>query len=233
MNTAPEFLRGFRVLDLTDLKGQFCGRLLADLGAEVIKIEPPGGDPVRKLNPGSQLSGSFLSLPFAHLNANKASAVVDLQHAEGRETFLRLVEKVDVVLESFDPGMMGSLGLGFKELAVTNPRLVMASISGFGQSGPGSNYVCTDIVAAAMGGLLYISGDPSLPPCKPPETQAYYFGSLFASVGVVAALYHREQTGRGDHIDVSMQETLATHEHLIRLYANDGQIVTRQGSQHG
>jgi crotonobetainyl-CoA:carnitine CoA-transferase CaiB-like acyl-CoA transferase len=200
---------------------------------EVIKIEPAGGDPVRNIRPIKDLDGASLSLPFAHLNAGKASTILDLRHSDGRGTFLGLVKNADVVLESFSPGVMSSLGVDYKELASVNPRIVMASITGFGQTGRHRHYAYTDMVAAAMGGLMYISGDPSLPPCKPPETQAYYFASLFAAVGVVAALYHREQCGRGDYIDVSMQETLATHEHMIRLYANDGQIVTRQGSQHG
>ncbi|HWP59305.1 MAG TPA: CoA transferase [Candidatus Acidoferrales bacterium] len=230
---AARFLEGYRALDLADLKGQLCGRVLADLGMEVVKIEPPGGDPVRNLAPFKSSPEASLSLLFAHLNANKASTVLDLGEAGGREKFLRLVEKADVVLESFAPGLMASLGLGYERLAGINPGLVMASITGFGQTGPRANYACSDIVALAMGGLLYVGGDPSLPPCKPPETQAYYFASLFAALGVVAALYRRRHSGTGDHIDVSMQETLATQEHAIRLYANEGQIIKRQGSQHG
>ena len=97
----------------------------------------------------------------------------------------------------------------------------MASITAFGQTGPKKNFACNDLVALAQSGFLYISGDPSLPPCKPPETQAYYFASLFAAAGVLAALYRRERTGQGDHVDSSMQETLATQEHIIRLWANE------------
>lgn len=234
MNSSAAFLRGYRALDLTDLRGQLCGRILGDLGMEVIKIEPPGGDPVRKLGPFIESrNGARLSFPFAHLNANKASTILDLRNETAREAFLRLVQKSDVVLESFPPGYMGSIGLGYEKLAAANPRLVMASVSGFGQSGPRRNFACTDLVALAMSGLLYIAGDPSLPPCKPPETQAYYFGSLFTALGVLAALYRRERIGKGDYVDVSMQEALATQEHLIRLYANEGQILSRQGSQHG
>lgn len=224
-------LDGYTALDLTDVKGQLCGRLLADLGMEVVKVEPPGGDPVRRSGPFKE--GSLLSLRFAHLNANKRSIVLDLLEEGGRSEFLRLVQGVDVVLESFSPGALDSLGLGYRDLAKMNPGLVMASITGFGQTGPRRDFAFTDIVVFAMSGLMYISGDPLLPPCKPPETQAYYFGSLFAALGVLAALYRRERTGRGDHVDVSMQETLATQEHLIRLYANEGQILKRQGSQHG
>jgi crotonobetainyl-CoA:carnitine CoA-transferase CaiB-like acyl-CoA transferase len=233
MNSSA-FLQGFRALDLTTLSGQLCGRMLADLGMEVIKIEPPGGDPVRKLAPFVKLpNGSELSTPFAHLNAGKASKILDLDKEADREAFRKLVETADVVLESFQPGELDAKGLGYKSLAAINPGIVMASITGFGQTGPKKNLACNDLVALAESGFLYISGDPSLPPCRPPETQAYYFASLFAAAGLLAALYRRERTGQGDHVDSSMQETLATHEHIIRLWANEKQILKRAGSQHG
>ena len=229
-----EFLKGFRALDLTDLSGQLCGRLLADLGMEVIKIEPPGGDPVRNLAPFvKSADGKLLSTTFAHLNAGKASKVLDLETDAGRAALRQLVETADVVIESFQPGELDTKGLGYKDLAAINPGIVMASISAFGQTGPKKNYACNDLVALAESGFLYISGDPSLAPCKPPETQAYYFASLFATAGLLAALYRRERTGQGDHIDASMQETLATQEHIIRLWANEKQVLKRAGSQHG
>jgi len=228
------FLKGFRALDLTGLSGQLCGRIMADLGMEVIMIEPPGGDPVRKLAPFVKSpGGSELSTAFAHLNAGKASKVLDLDREADREVFRKLVETADIVLESFQPGELDAKGLGYKTLAAINPGLVMGSITGFGQTGPKKNLACNDLVALAESGFLYISGDPSLPPCRPPETQAYYFASLFAAAGVLAALYRREQTGQGDHVDSSMQETMATQEHIIRLWANDKQISKRAGSQHG
>ena len=229
-----EFLKGFRALDLTDLSGQLCGRLLADLGMEVIKIEPPGGDSVRNLAPFvKSAEGKLLSTTFAHLNAGKASKVLDLETDAGRAALRQLVETADVVIESFQPGELDTKGLGYKDLAAINPGIVMASISAFGQTGPKKNYACNDLVALAESGFLYISGDPSLAPCKPPETQAYYFASLFATAGLLAALYRRERTGQGDHIDASMQETLATQEHIIRLWANEKQVLKRAGSQHG
>ena len=229
-----EFLKGFRALDLTDLSGQLCGRLLADLGMEVIKIEPPGGDPVRNLAPFvKSADGKLLSTTFAHLNAGKASKVLDLETDAGRAALRQLLETADVVIESFQPGKLDTKGLGYKDLAAINPGIVMASISAFGQTGPKKNYACNDLVALAESGFLYISGDPSLAPCKPPETQAYYFASLFATAGLLAALYRRERTGQGDHVDASMQETLATQEHIIRLWANEKQILKRAGSQHG
>lgn len=229
-----EFLKGFRALDLTDLSGQLCGRVLADLGMEVIKIEPPGGDPVRNLAPFiTSADGKRLSTVFAHLNAGKASKVLDLNDETGRAQLREFVKTADVVIESFQPGDLDAKGLGYKDLETINPRIVMASITGFGQTGPKKNFACNDLVALAESGFLYISGDPSLPPVKPPETQAYYFASLFATAGLLAALYRRERTGQGDHVDASMQEALATQEHIIRLWANEQQIAKRAGSQHG
>ena len=234
MNSSVQFLEGYRALDLAGLSGQLCGRVLADLGMEVIKIEPPGGDPVRKLAPFvTAANGSQLSTTFAHLNAGKASKVLDLDKETDRDAFRKLVETADVVLESFQPGEMEAKGLGYKSLAAINPGIVIASITGFGQTGPKKNFACNDLVALAESGFLYISGDASLPPCRPPETQAYYFASVFAAAGVLAALYRRERTGQGDHVDSSMQETLATHEHIIRLWANEKQTLKRAGSQHG
>ena len=228
------FLQGYRALDLTGLSGQLCGRVLADLGMEIIKIEPPGGDPVRNLPPFIRSSdGKRLSTTFAHLNAGKESKVLDLDKEGEQNQFRELVRTADVVLESFQPGELAVKRLGYKDLAALNPAIVMASITAFGQTGPKKNLAYNDLVALAQSGFLYISGDPSLPPVRPPETQAYYFVSLFAAAGVLAALYRRAHTGRGDHIDASMQETLATHEHIIRLYANEKQIVKRAGSQHG
>jgi crotonobetainyl-CoA:carnitine CoA-transferase CaiB-like acyl-CoA transferase len=228
------FLTGYRALDLTGLSGQLAGRILADLGMEVIKIEPPGGDPVRNLAPFiTSANGAKLSTTFAHLNAGKASKVLDLEKESDRAALRKLVETADVVLESFQPGELAAKGLDYKSLAQINPAIVMGSITGFGQTGPKKNFICNDLVGLAESGFLYVSGDPSLPPVRPPETQAYYFASLFVTAGVLAALYRRERTGQGDHVDGSMQEPLATQEHIVRLWANERQIAKRAGSQHG
>jgi crotonobetainyl-CoA:carnitine CoA-transferase CaiB-like acyl-CoA transferase len=228
------FLKGFRALDLTGLSGQLCGRMLGDLGMEVIKIEPPGGDPVRNLPPFvSSADGKKLSTTFAHLNAGKASKVLELEKETDRETFRKLVASADVVLESFQPGYLDSINLGYRDLSKIHPGIVMASITCFGQDGPKQNWAYNDLVALAQSGFLYIAGDPSMPPVRPPETQGYYFASVFAAAGVLAALYRRERMGQGDHVDASMQESLATQEHIIRLWANEKQIAKRAGSQHG
>ena len=225
---APRLLEGYRALDLTDRKGQICGRFLADLGVEVLKIEPPGGDPVRRLPP---FVGET-SLTFAHLNANKRTLELDLQTPEGRDRLRGLAAETDILIESGAPGWLAGLDLGYDRLTEINPALIMASITGFGQWGPHSDIAYNDLVVFAMCGLMSISGDPDKPPCAPPETQAYYFGSLVAALGIVAALHRRERTGAGDWIDVSMQEALATQEHMVRLYANEQEIHTRAGSQH-
>ncbi len=234
MDISGAFLEGFRALDLTDISGQLCGRILGDLGMEVIKIEPPGGASERNLAPlVRSADGKKLSTVFAHLNAGKASKVLDLNKESDRGAFRKLAETADVVLESFQPGTMAAMGLAYDDLAAINPGIVMASITAFGQTGPKKNFFYNDLVALAESGFLYISGDPSLPPCKPPETQAYYFASLFAAAGVLAALFRRQRTGQGDYVDSTMQETLATQEHIIRLWANERQILKRAGSQHG
>ena len=225
---APRLLEGYRALDLTDRKGQICGRFLADLGVEVLKIEPPGGDPVRRLPP---FVGET-SLTFAHLNANKRTLELDLQTPEGRDRLRGLAAETDILIESGAPGWLAGIELDYDRLTEINPALIMASITGFGQWGPHSGLAYNDLVVFAMCGLMSISGDPDAPPCAPPETQAYYFGSLVAALGIVAALHRRERTGAGDWIDVSMQEALATQEHMVRLYANEQEIHTRAGSQH-
>src|SRR5688572_19687254 len=154
---AVAFLEGYRALDLTGLSGQLCGRILADLGMEVIKIEPPGGDPVRNLAPFIRsVDGKLLSTTFAHLNAGKKSKVLDLNREDDREEFRKLVKASDVVLESFRPGEMEVKGFGYKSLAALNPGVVMASITAFGQTGHKKNLACNDLVALAQSGFLYI-----------------------------------------------------------------------------
>jgi len=226
-------LEGFTALDLTGQEGQFTGRILADLGMRVIKIEPPEGDAVRHLGPfKDDVVDTETSLPFTFLNGGKESVTLDLESIDGRELLLGLVEHADVLLESYTPGRLDELGLGADVLRGANPGLVVSSLTPFGQDGPRAAYLATDIVGVAMGGLMYISGDPSLPPVKPPETQAVYYGSVFAAYGVLLALFGRGTDGPGQSIDVSMQESIATQEHMIREAAFDGVEITRNGSQH-
>lgn len=226
-------LEGLTALDLSGLQGQFAGRILTDLGMRVIKVEPPGGDPVRGVGPfKDDLVDREASLRFAYLNGGKESVTLDISTSDGREILLALVEHVDVLVESYAPGYLQSLSLGYETLRERNPGLVMASVTGFGQYGPRAGFRATDIVGVATGGLMYISGDPALPPVRPPETQGYYYASVFAAYGVLLALWERASSGEGRYIDVSMQESVATQEHMIREAAFDGVAIVRNGSQH-
>src|SRR5581483_847463 len=226
-------LEGYTALDLSDLRGQLCGKLLRDLGMEVIKVEPPEGDPVRRLGPfAHDEPHPEGSLRFAYLNAGKKSVSLDLTQEADRERLLALVERADVLIESFDPGTLAGLGLGPATLQARNPRLIVTSVSGFGQYGPYRDYLCPDLVGLAMGGLLFVSGDPALPPVKPPETQAYYFASVYAAFGTLLALWRRAADGQGRGVDISVQDTIACQESIIRSYGFEGSLITRQGSQH-
>jgi crotonobetainyl-CoA:carnitine CoA-transferase CaiB-like acyl-CoA transferase len=226
-------LEGFTCLDPTDHQGQFTGRILADLGMRVIKVEPPCGDAVRRLGPfQGEAIDPDKSLPFAFLNGGKESVTLDIATDDGRRMLLGLLEHADVLLESFSPGHLEDIGLGGSVLGAANPSLIISSLSPFGQDGPRSSYLATDMVAVAMGGLMFISGDPELTPVRPPETQAYYYGSVFAAYGVLLALFQRGKDGQGQRLDVSMQESIATQEHMIREAAFDGVEITRNGSQH-
>ena len=226
-------LSGYRVLDLTSSMGALCGKLLRDLGMEVLKIEPPGGDPTRKEPPFAKgHAHSESSLRFAYLNAGKRSVTLDAAKPSGRKLLLDLVERADVVVEDFAPGQLAALGLGYEAMIERHKKLILVSVSGFGQDGPYAHFKTTDIVGNAMGGLLYISGDPKMTPCNPPETQSYYYASLFAAYGVTLALWQRETRGIGAWIDASIQASMALHEHVAFNYSAEGRIMKRAGSQH-
>ena len=226
-------LPGFRVLDLSSAMGAFCGKILRDLGMDVIKVEPPEGDATRSEPPfakgWAQREGS---LRFAYLNAGKRSITLDITKRSGRMLLLDLVARSDIVLESFEPGYLEAQHLGHGALVERRPNIILVSLTGFGQDGPYARYKAPDIVGTAMGGLLYISGDPELAPCNPPETQGYYYGSLFAAYGAILALWQRETRGIGAHIDASAQASLALHEHVAFNYSSEGRVMKRAGSQH-
>ncbi|MET0501886.1 MAG: CoA transferase [Candidatus Binatia bacterium] len=226
-------LPGYRVLDLTSSMGAFCGKLLRDLGMDVIKVEPPGGDATRDEPPFAKGNkGREGSLRFAYLNAGKRSITLDITKERGRKFLLDLVERSDIVLESFAPGFLESHQLGYDALLERRPKLIVVSVTGFGQDGPYAGFKTPDIVGTAMGGLLYISGDPKLTPCNPPETQSYYYASLFAAYGTMLALWQRETRGIGAYVDASIQASLALHEHVAFNYAAEGRVMKRAGSQH-
>jgi crotonobetainyl-CoA:carnitine CoA-transferase CaiB-like acyl-CoA transferase len=230
---AISLLPGNRVLDLSSSMGSFCGKVLHDLGMEVIKIEPPGGDAGRSEPPFAKGHAHREgSLRFAYLNAGKKSITLDITKDRGRKIFLDLVAKSDIVLETCEPGYLTAHNLGWEQLLEQQRKLILVSLTGFGQDGPYAHYKAPDIVGNAMGALLYISGDPAMTPCNPPETQAYYYASLFACYGTMLALWQRESRGIGAWIDASMQASMALHEHVAFNYAAEKRVMKRAGSQH-
>ncbi len=227
-------LDGVRVLELSDEKGAYCGKLLADMGAEVVKIEPPGGDPTRRIGPfhGGHPDPER-SLFFWHYNAGKRSAVLDLSAASDRERFRQLAAAADVLLETLPPGTMERWQLSFEELRALNPRLVFASLTAFGQSGPRAHWRTSDTVAQAVGGMLFVNGFPDEPPLRGFGLQAYHTASAYTAIAILLALLHRERTGRGQRIDASVQEcVICAVEHVTGWYRQSGRIAERRGSLH-
>jgi crotonobetainyl-CoA:carnitine CoA-transferase CaiB-like acyl-CoA transferase len=206
--TQESALGDIRVLDLTGEIGQYATKLLADLGADVIKIEQPGGDSVRALPPHYSKHPD-LSLYWLNLNTSKRSITLDVDTEEGRALFERLAATADVVVESFEPGYMESLGLGYQALNAIRPGIILTSITGFGQTGPHAHYKAPDIVGVAMGGIMWLAGEPADPPNVPPWRQGYISASIIGAAGTLTALVYRDRTGEGQHVDISMQESLS------------------------
>jgi crotonobetainyl-CoA:carnitine CoA-transferase CaiB-like acyl-CoA transferase len=200
----------YRVLDLTNEKGFLCGRALGDFGADVIKIEKPGGEPARNIGPFYRdIPDSEKSLYWYSFNANKRSITLDIETADGREIFKRLVRTADVVIESFTPGYMDSIGLGYSVLSEINPGIILTSISGFGQKGPYRDYNDRDLAVWALSGYMYISGESDRPPLAPSYPHAHLIGAMNGAVGTMIALCHRRITGNGQQVDAS------THQGLV------------------
>jgi crotonobetainyl-CoA:carnitine CoA-transferase CaiB-like acyl-CoA transferase len=228
------FLHGLRILDLADEKASFCTKLLADMGARVIKMEKPGGDASRNIGPFFEdTSRSKTSIPFYYNNTHKLSITLDSESSEGKSIFLKLVRKTDVIVETFAPEHLKRIGLDFETLSSLNPKLILASVTGFGQSGPRKDYKTSDLVAAAFGGQMYVCGSPSGPPLKAFGDQSYCAASLFAATAILLALRNRAQTGKGEHLDISLQASVAaTLEHVLVRYFSDDVIYRRQASLH-
>lgn len=201
-------LSGYRVLDLADSKGAYCTKLLADLGADVIKIERPEGDPGRGIPPFvDDVPHPEKSLYFLHRNANKRGITLKLETAVGKAIFHKLVKTADVLVENSPPDYMSRLGLDYSVLSKTNPGLIMASITEFGHSGPYKYRKGSNLVDFAMSGVMITSGYPGKEPCLLPGSPAYDSASLHASVSIVAAIYMRGTTGQGQYIDTSVHVT--------------------------
>jgi len=200
-------LAGIRVLDSADAKGEFCGRLLADLGAEVIRLEPPEGAATRTREPRTPDGGA--SLYFALRNAGKGSLRLDVAKPAGRELLHRLLERFDVWIESSKPGVLEELGLAPADVSARHPRLVLTSITDFGRTGPYARYEGSSLIGFAMGGMMHKSGSAERPPCNAPGHLATDTAGLCAAFPTLMALYQRMKTGRGQHIDCSVFESIA------------------------
>jgi benzylsuccinate CoA-transferase BbsE subunit len=206
-------LSPYRVLDLTDEKGLICGKLFGDLGADVVKIEKPGGDAARNIGPfWHDEPDPEKSLYWFALNANKRGITLDISNVAGREIFINLVKTADFVVESYKPGYLNKLKLGYRDLEKINPGIIFISITPFGQTGPYKNYKAPDIVAwaAGSGPFMRTFGDVDRPPFRiSHHPQSYYHAGTEGVVGALVALYHRQMTGEGQHVDVSIQECMA------------------------
>jgi len=231
MKPRPDALLGIRVLDLSRvLAGPYCTMLLADMGAEIIKLEIPGrGDDAREFPPFKDGQ----SLYYTNLNRGKRSITLNLKHPEGKRVFIELVKRCDVLLENFRPGTMDRLGLGYEELKSVNPRLVYASISGFGQTGPYSSRPGYDIIGQAMGGLMSITGWPDSPPTRAGTAIGDILSALYTCIGVLAALRIRERTGEGQNVDVALVDSVyASLENIPQKVFVEGEVPGRIGNRY-
>ena len=223
-------LDGVKVLDLSeDIAGSFCARLLADYGADVLKLEPPGGAALRRMEPffGDDPHPEK-SLFFLVMNLNKKGANLNLDSGTGRAILKELAQHVDVVVETFRPGYLASVGLGYEDLAQLNPGLVMTSITPFGQDGPYSQYQGEEIVNYAMGMIMSISGVQDREPLKHGGFQAQYEGGLNGAAATAMAMFMQENTGQGQHVDVSVTECVASSMMATQtMYAFSGSIQAR------
>lgn len=225
-NSTPSALQGLRVLELGQLiAGPFCGQLLADLGAEVIKIELPGrGDPMRDWGKGEPLWWPIVA-------RNKKCITLDIRTGQGKAVFLELVAKADIVLENFRPGTMEKWGLGYAELAGVNKGIIMVRVSGYGQDGPYSARAGYGGIGEAMGGLRYIVGDPSTPPSRVGLSIGDSLAAMFATIGALSALQCRQRTGVGQVVDSAIFEAvLGVMESTVPEYTQLGTIRERTGA---
>lgn len=232
-------LGDLRVIELANERGEWCGKLLADAGADVIKVEPPLGARERTIGPFYQdVPDPERSLHFWHYNTGKRGVTLDLETAEGRERFKQLVVTADVLLETNKAGYMDSLNLGYAVLHELNPRLVMCSLTDFGQTGPWRDFVGSDLTHMAAGGQMaccgYDEADlPDAPPIAPGGGNAWHTGSHYAYIAIMAAIAHRDFTGEGQYIDTSVHGALAlTTEMHVATWIYNRQVVKRQTGRH-
>ena len=236
MNPENAHTMGQRQGPLTDLKvievcttiaGPACARLLADFGADVIKIEPPEGDPVRQM--GQHIDN--VSLYAASILRNKRSVVLDLKTPQGREVAFELMTRADIVIENYRPGVMERLGLGYEALSARNPGLVMVRISGFGQDGPYAAQPGYGAICEAVGGVRHMTGDPDRPPARVALATTDYLSSVYAAFGAMAAIHSRQHTGKGQVVDVALYEAAFSQmEAIVPAHDKLGIVPKREGS---
>jgi formyl-CoA transferase len=223
-------LDGMRVLDMTQYEaGTSCTQALAWLGADVVKIESPHGDPGRR----AFAHGAGDSQYFLNYNSNKRSVVLDLKHPRGHETFLALVPKFDVFVENYGPGVMENLGLGYEQLCQRNPEIIYARIKGYGLSGPYASWKCFDPLAQAAAGAFSITGEPDSPPVKPGPTMADSGAGMETALAITAAWAQKLRTGKGQFIEVSMQEVMTMFMRTTGVMQWNQKAVERRGHRGG
>ncbi len=225
-------LTGCRALDLTNQNGYLCGKVLADLGVDVIKVEHPDGDPGRRVGPfWKDDPDPEKSLYWFAYNNNKRGITLNLDTADGRAIFKDLAAKADFVIETYPPGYLDNLGLGYSGLCDIKKDIILTSITPFGQSGPYSQYQAADIVATGMSGILYQNGSPDRAPVNMSVPQSCMMAGADGAVGSMIAYYHREQTGEGQHVDVSMQQSTAWFQaNAIPIWEINKAVLKRAGA---
>jgi crotonobetainyl-CoA:carnitine CoA-transferase CaiB-like acyl-CoA transferase len=228
-------LDGIRIIDLTQgIAGPYATKLLAEHGADVTKVEPPEGDYTRRLGPfpGDEAHSDKSGL-FIHLNGRKKSVTLDIAANSSRDLLRRLLQDADILVESESPGAMAALGLAYDDLKSDYPGLIYCSVTPYGQTGPYSSYKGNSLTAMALSGLMYITGDPDKEPLSTGGEPAEYFAGLHAWIGILAALEHRSRTGAGQHVDVSMLESLGcADEYNTAAYSYLGMVRRRYYSRH-
>jgi len=224
-------LSGYRVLDLANETGMLAGRILADFGADVIAVEPPGGSPVRNRGPFyHDIPDPEKSLTWFAYNLNKRSLTLDIGTGDGQQIFRRLVAGAHFIIETFPPGYLDSIGLGYHSLMEINPGIILCSVTPFGQTGPYRDYQTSELVALASGGLLYICGDPDRPPVRANADIAYCEVGVQAATAMMIAHHYRRLTGEGQQVDVSVQECVTgILWHNQQFWDLNREIVTRLG----
>jgi benzylsuccinate CoA-transferase BbsE subunit len=222
-----------RVLEIADEKGVYCGKLLADMGADVVKIERPGGDATRAIPPfWRDVPHPDGSLFFLYMNTSKRGITLDLEQPRGRELLLRMAAGADLIVETLAPGRLHELGVGYQALREVNPAIVLTSITGFGQTGPWHYYASADIVASALGGAMHVTGHPDDPPVVLAGAQAWISASTCAAAASLIALHHVARTGEGQHVDISAEEVVTSVTHIcgVGKWLDDGLRASRFGT---